>query len=406
MAQTALATAAFPGLLPVATVGLALAGAAFGLIAGETGALSLGFSLLLVGSGFFSGIALQKRFAAAHEAAIRSARAQENQRQEARVERYLASLHEVCHGLLPRWEQHIRLSREQTEAALLGLSREFTEISGKLDAAVAASRAAAGSLTGSNGGIAGAITQSETELTALVSSLKAVLEAKIATLTEIRSLAGFTDELQRMAGDVASIAEQTNLLALNAAIEAARAGEHGRGFAVVADEVRKLSTQSGETGKQIRVRVERVAAAIRRSIDSADLMSTTDDAVVKAAGSTIETVLARFGASAGALSDAATRLEEEGEGVRDQVSKVIVDLQFQDRVSQILSLIEKDLTRLEQRLVQDRESMARGELPPSIEAAAWLAQFEAGYTTLEQHTRPGQTAAGNSTAASSSITFF
>ncbi|HJW04306.1 MAG TPA: methyl-accepting chemotaxis protein [Azospira sp.] len=324
-----------------------------------------------------------------------------------RFNAYLASLEQLSQQLLPVWSRQIESGRSQMEQAIVGLTGAFSGIVERLEVSVRTADAAVGNADGEAGedGLVAVFTRSEERLHSLIESLRAAMAHKEAMVGEVKQLQQFVVELQQMAVDVAGIADQTNLLALNAAIEAARAGDAGRGFAVVADEVRKLSGQSKTTGLTMGETVQTISQAIERAVASAESTASSDTQSLQASEQVVSEVLNDFRRITDGLVESGHILRNESAGIQHEVADALVQLQFQDRVSQILCHVRDSVEQLPLALQAAPADPARDQWPAPIAVDALLASLSGSYATAEEralHLGESQSDA----ESESDITFF
>ncbi|WP_329742700.1 methyl-accepting chemotaxis protein [Dyella sp. A6] len=175
---------------------------------------------------------------------------------------------------------------------------------------------------------------------------------------------GMAKEMDAVFGllkNVNTIAEETNLLALNAAIEAARAGEAGRGFSVVAGEIRNLASHSNQFNEQIGSHVERARISMEQLRKLVGALASQDLNVALSAKGGIDAMMEHVTQSNARTSEVADQAVKINIGLGSDVSTTIRSLQFEDILSQLLNQTRMRLVELQdvtEECTRDIEALA------------------------------------------------
>ncbi|MFT3858500.1 MAG: methyl-accepting chemotaxis protein [Aquabacterium sp.] len=277
--------------------------------------------------------------------------------------------------VLPVWRRHIDNARQHSEESVSGILASFGAISERLDMAVQMTQGHQAGLSAQ--GTDELVRRNQDAIDTMLLPLKQAMASRDEVYGKLDHITEAMGDLRQICLQIKQLARRTNMVALNASVEASRAGESGSGFAVVAQEVRQLATQSGDAANQMMSRTNAIDLELQELRIRAAAHDGSDEALRDLAQRSARHVISGLLDSLGELNRSSRELQDAGTAVHDEVERVLMNFQSQDRLSQMLSCVMDDMNRLVDWLKQG------GDLSAS-QAGEWLARLDASYTMEEQ----------------------
>jgi methyl-accepting chemotaxis protein len=190
----------------------------------------------------------------------------------------------------------------------------------------------------------------EAAVTEAIAEMDGISAAVMTTAGSVRELGERSAQISKIVDVIREIADQTNLLALNAAIEAARAGEQGRGFAVVADEVRKLAERTTQATREIKATVDSVrdgtVKVVKEMADGSDRVQ-AGVVLIRRAGETMSRIQGGVGHMMSAAEEISASLRQQNTANHDIARNVEEIAQMTEETSAVVSSVAKSADHLE-----------------------------------------------------------
>ncbi|MFN3853671.1 MAG: methyl-accepting chemotaxis protein [Phreatobacter sp.] len=288
--------------------------------------------------GVFRDKLVEAEAARAEQDASRAAEADRLVRRNRVAEAFVAKMSELASSVA------LASSRVEDAARLLSTTaEETTRQAGDVAGAAQNASVSVQTVAASTEELAASVREITGQVVRSAESADTAVQGTRHTEEQIRALAGAADRIGDVVNLIKAIADQTNLLALNATIEAARAGEAGRGFAIVASEVKNLAAQTGRATEDIAAKVSEIQGATAATVESIAAIAATIDEI-RTITSAVASAVEEQGAATGEIAGNCQRAAEAATGVTGTIADVGQAAQATGRSAGELMTLASDLS--------------------------------------------------------------